>query len=186
MSDSVIDQSIHEVMFFPNLIQMSKSNELFENLIAVLDKCHPTDWDDLVNLLNRIKTNKKASLIPCNEDPLKIFARGTAFITFSYGIDGVTIEMSKYAQTLSALFKPYGTPSIHFIGGNFQPQVSSILHAEWHQFQVDGIDGWNKWDGGKWFKALFIRKMTSFFKSFNKRSLSTGCCDCETVGEIFC
>ena len=142
-------------------------NELFYQLETVLNNFHPTDWDDLVNLLNKIKNKKKEWKIPCSENALKFFARGTAFITFSYGIDGVSIEMSKYAHTLSDLFKPLGNPSIHFIGGNFQPQVSSILDDEWHQFQLDGIDGWNKWDDGKWFKALFQKKMISFFKESN-------------------
>jgi hypothetical protein len=142
-------------------------NELFYQLETVLDNCHPTDWDDLVNLLNKIKNKKKTWIIPCGEDALKFFARGTAFITFSYGIDGVSIEMSKYAHTLSDLFRPFGNPSIHFIGGNFQPQVSSILDDEWHQFQLAGIDGWNKWDDGKWFKALFRKRMISLLKESN-------------------
>ncbi len=142
-------------------------NELFYQLETVLDNFHPTDWDDLVNLLNKIKNKEKEWKIPCGENALKFFARGTAFITFSYGIDGVSIEMSKYAHILSDLFKPLGNPSIHFIGGNFQPQVSSIFDDEWHQFQLDGIDGWNKWDDGKWFKALFQKKMISFFKESN-------------------
>ena len=98
-------------------------------------------------------------MVPCREDLLKSFSTGTAFITFSYGIDGVTIEASKYAHTLNDLYSPLGIPSIHFIGGNFQPQAASILSAEWHRFQIDGINGWNKWDEGKWFNALFRKRM---------------------------
>lgn len=145
----------------------SNQIELFQQLTADWDNYHPTDWDDLVKLLDRIKNNKQASIIPCGEDAHKFFARGTAFITFSYGIDGVTVELSKYAHAISDLFKPFGNPSIHLIGGNFHPQVSSIFDAEWHQFQLDGIDGWSKWDGGKWFEALFINKMKSFYKESN-------------------
>ncbi len=33
-----------------------------------------------------------------------------------------------------------------------------MLSDEWHWFQLDGIDGWNKWDDGKWFQALFREK----------------------------
>ena len=139
----------------------SDLNEHFHLLTLVLDNYHPTDWDDIVYLLDQIKNKKKSSLIPCNEDFLKYFSRGTAFITFSYGIDGVSVETSKYAYTLNDLFTPLGNPSIHFIGGNFQSQVSSIFDPEWHQFQLDGIDGWSKWDGGIWYKALFKKEMKS-------------------------
>jgi glycosyltransferase involved in cell wall biosynthesis len=145
----------------------SELNELFHHLTTILDNCHPVDWDDIVSLLNQIKNTKKAPLIPYSEDFLKFFATGTAFITFSYGIDGVSMETSKYAHTLNDLFTPLGNLSIHFIGANFQPQVSSILSAEWHRFQMDGIDGWNKWDDGKWFKALFRKKMKSYSEESN-------------------
>ncbi len=139
----------------------SDSNELLHQLTMVLDDCRPADWGDIVTLLNQIQNKKKASIIPHNDDFLKFFARGTAIITFSYGIDGVSIEASKYAHTLNDLFTPVGNPSIHFIGGNFEPQASSILSPEWHRFQIDGIDGWNKWDDGKWFNALFRQEIKS-------------------------
>ncbi len=150
-----------------NSVNLSDQNERYYQLTTVLDNCHPIDWDDIVLLLNQIKNKKKSSLTTRGEDPLKLFARGTAFITFSYGIDGVSIEISKYAHTLNDLFTPVGNPSIHFIGGNFEPQASSILSPEWHRFQIDGIDGWNKWDDGKWFKALFRKKMQSYGEESN-------------------
>ena len=139
----------------------SDSNELLHQLTMVLDDYRPADWGDIVTLLNQIQNKKKASIIPHNDDFLKFFARGTAIITFSYGIDGVSVEASKYAHTLNDLFTPVGNPSIHFIGGNFDPQASSILSPEWHRFQIDGIDGWNKWDDGKWFNALFRQEIKS-------------------------
>lgn len=135
------------------------SNELFHDFTAVLDNCHPADWADIVSLLNQIKNEKKAPSTPYSEGYLKFFAKGTAFITFSYGTDGVSIEISKYAHTLNDLFTPSRNPSIHFIGGSFQPQVSSILNTEWHRLPIDGLDGWQKWDDGKWFNALFREGM---------------------------
>lgn len=140
-------------------MKSSDSNELFHHLTAVLDNCHPADWADIVSLLNQIKNEKKAPLPPYSEGYLKFFAKGTAFITFSYGTDGVSIEISKYAHSLNDLFTPSRNPSIHFIGGSFQPQVSSILKAEWPRLPIEGIDGWHKWDDGKWFNALFRKDM---------------------------
>ncbi len=137
-------------------------NELFHQLEIVLDNCHPSDWGDIVDLLKQIKNKKKALINPRSEDFMKSFARGTAFITFSYGIDGVSIEMSKYAHIINDLYTPLGTPSIHFICGHFHPEAVSILGAEWHRNQIDGIDGWDKWDDGTWFNALFLTNMKSF------------------------
>ena len=145
----------------------SNPNERFHQLTTILDNCHPVDWNDLIYLLNQIKDKKKSSLITRSEDPLKFFAKGTAFISFSYGIDGVSIETFKYAHILNDIFTPLVSPSIHFIGGNFQPQVFSMLRNEWHWFQLDGIDGWNKWDDGKWFKSLFRKKMKSYSEESN-------------------
>lgn len=149
-------------MSVQHFMDSSDSNELFQQLTAVLDNCHPVDWADIVSLLNQIKNKKKSPSTLHREGYLKFFARGTAFITFSYGIDGVSIEIAKYAHTLNELFTPYRKPSIHFIGGSFQPQVSSILRAEWPRFPIDGIDGWYKWNRGKWFNALFREEMKPF------------------------
>ena len=66
------------------------------------------------------------------------------------------------------LFRSYGNPPIHIIAGNFQPEVSTILSAEWYWFQLDGIDGWSKWDDGKWFAALFYQEMGSFSEESNR------------------
>ncbi|MDK1119303.1 MAG: glycosyltransferase [Anaerolineae bacterium] len=150
-----------------NSMNPTDLHEPFYELTTVLDNCHPADWDEIIHLLNNIKNEKKSSLITQDEDHLKLFARGAAFITFSYGIDGVSIEMSKYAHILSDLFPPLEKHSVHFIGGKFYPQADSVLSAEWHRFQLDGIDGWNKWDDGKWFNTLFQKEMKSFSKESN-------------------
>lgn len=136
--------------------------EYFHQLDAILDNYQPVNWADISKLLTRIKAEDKPSLISCREDCLEYFSKGTAFVTFSYGIDGVSIETAKYARALDNLLAPYGNSSIHFIGGNFKPQISSILNADWHRHQINGIDGWDKWDGGKWFNALFYKRMRSF------------------------
>jgi glycosyltransferase involved in cell wall biosynthesis len=139
----------------------SNTNGLFQQLTKVLDNFHPDDWDDIANLLDQIKSEKKPALIGRGEDIQEIFAKGTAFITFSYGIDGVSIEISKYAQILKSLYAPFGNAAIHFIGGKFYSQADSVLSAEWHRKRLSGIDGWDKWDGGKWFDALYRKKMKS-------------------------
>ncbi len=136
-------------------------NKRFNEFAKILDNYEPFDWQDIVSFLKDIKKEKNNCITAPGQISLKSFAEGAAFITFSYGIDGVSMETAKYAQTLTDLLAPFGKPAIHFIGGRFQPQVSTILKDDWHRFEIEGINGWNKWDGGKWFKALFRRKMSS-------------------------
>ncbi len=139
----------------------------FHELATALDGCNPADWDDIECLLIQLKNKTKDSQNDHGKDSLKLFAEGAAFITFSYGIDGVTMEMAKYAHTLSGLLAPWGDPSIHFIGEKFQPLVSTIFLADWHRCEMEGINGWSKWDEGKWFAALFRKEMRSVSKESN-------------------
>lgn len=128
-------------------------------LTTILDEFHPTSWRDISKVLDTLTRKDKDSAAQNEEGDLKRFAKGTAFITFDYGIDGVTIEIAKYAQTLEAIYQPYAVSSIHMIGGNFQAEASAVLSDTWSRFVVEGINGWDKWSGGKWFNALFQRKM---------------------------
>jgi len=84
----------------------------------------------------------------------------TAFITYDYGIDGVSIEISKYARCLETLFQDAGkVPAMHFIGGNFFSEADKLLKPEWHRLVIDEFNGWDKWDDGVWFKKLFYEEM---------------------------
>ena len=145
----------------------SDPNELFHQLRTVLDNSHPADWGDISTFLRQVRNKKKPALIPQGENTLELFAKGTAFLTFSYGIDGVSIEISKYAQILTDLFAPFGKAEIHVIGGKFYPQANSVLSTNWHRHQMKGIDGWDKWDGGKWFEALYQQEMKSHSEESN-------------------
>jgi len=107
--------------------------------------------------LSRIKDSVPPTSSPSKDAFLQKVAGGTAFLTFDYGIDGVSIEIAKYAQALENLYGAQG--NIHFIGGDFYPQADAVIKPEWPRFQIAGINGWSKWDGGKWFAALFYEDM---------------------------
>ncbi|MGI9609792.1 MAG: glycosyltransferase, partial [Acidimicrobiia bacterium] len=83
-------------------------------------------------------------------------AGGVAFVTFAYDIDGVSMEIAKYAKCFENMFP--GTP-IHCIAGNFQDKADAVLDDSWQRFQLSGADGWDKWDGGKWFAKLFYEDL---------------------------
>lgn len=137
----------------------ANSQELFHQLTTGLDEYHPTGWSQIAQILKQIK---KSGMVPQKrngENYLQHYANGTAFITFDYGIDGVSIEISKYAHTLEAIYRPFGEASIHMIAGNFHAEASSVLSNNWRRFEIEGINGWNKWEDGKWFRALFEKEI---------------------------
>jgi len=51
-----------------------------------------------------------------------------------------------------------GVP-IHCIAGNFGDKADVILDPSWCRFRLPGADGWDKWDGGKWFARLFYEDL---------------------------
>ena len=93
---------------------------------------------------------------PWDEDFRSAIAKGIAFITFAFDIDGVSMEVAKYARCFDAIFP--GIP-IHCIAGNFGDKVDAVLDPDVHRFVLDGADGWDKWDGGRWFTRLFYEDL---------------------------
>ncbi len=90
------------------------------------------------------------------DDDLSLLAGGVAFVTFAYDIDGVSMEIAKYARCFERI-EP-GLP-IHCIAGNFGDKAGAVLDPNWHRFVLGGADGWDKWDGGTWFHQLFYEDL---------------------------
>jgi glycosyltransferase involved in cell wall biosynthesis len=134
---------------------------LYKRLTLALDAFNPSHWSDITKLLDQIKCIDPSIQNVTEENYLRKFAEGTAFITFDFGIDGVSIEIAKYAKTLEDIYEPYSPSPLHMIAGDFQPEATSILRDNWSRLQIEGINGWDKWDEGKWFRALFKRQIVS-------------------------
>jgi glycosyltransferase involved in cell wall biosynthesis len=83
-------------------------------------------------------------------------ASGVGFVTFAYDIDGVSMEIAKYAQCLEAIAPGI---EIHCIAGNFGDGADAVLDPAWRRHRLDGADGWDKWDGGRWFTQLFYEDL---------------------------
>ncbi len=118
-----------------------------------------SSWQDISREVKRIRSRQQEQLPASRLEYLQTVGQGTAFLTFDFGIDGVSIEVAKYARVLETLFQPYGGAGLHFIAGDFYLQADAILKSHWSRYQIDGINGWSKWDDGKWFDALFFEDM---------------------------
>ncbi len=87
-------------------------------------------------------------------------ARGVAFVTFAYDIDGVAMEIAKYGAALSTLLSEEGyEPEVYCVGGNFGDKVDAVLPSDWPRVLLHNADGWDKWEDGKWFGQLFYEHM---------------------------
>lgn len=146
-------------MITPLIESKNDLQEQFTGMMDFLKSTAPSNWTDITKILHQVKN--KAQPIPTlsKNEFIKLAANGTAFYTFDYGIDGVSIEIVKYAQALEALYQSQGNYTIHLIGGKFHSQADLIMKPEWLRNQIDGISGWSKWDQGKWFQMLFYEDM---------------------------
>jgi len=114
-------------------------------------------WDDINGVLDELA--RKPLAVP-DEDFARRLAGGIAFLTFDFGIDGVTIEIAKYATCLEQELRNRGVePVIHCIAGDFHRSAGQVLAERWHRKRIDQANGWSKWHGGKWFDRMFRADM---------------------------
>ncbi len=128
-------------------------------LSNIISSASLSSWWEITRAVNRIRTVEQKPLPNSRSAYLQAISRGTAFLTFDFGIDGVSIEIAKYARVLEALYQPHGPSRLHFIAGDFSTQAESILEPQWSRFRIDGINGWSKWDEGQWFNTLYYEDM---------------------------
>jgi len=140
---------------YPLIKSEKDSQEQFTEMMDFLTGAAPSNWTDIIDILQKIKNQAQTTLTFPKNEFIKLAAHGTAFYTFDYGIDGVSMEIVKYAQALEALYRSQRNYAIHLIGGEFHSQADSILKPEWFRYQIEGISGWVKWGQGKWFQRLF-------------------------------
>ena len=133
-----------------------KLTGLFEGMVAGLDSASIADWCDISLFLDSIRGSRVDSGMMADDGAL-------GFLTFDYGIDGVSIEMAKYARSFEKMRAESGlaTDDIHFIGGDFHDKAEAVLLPRWHRFHIPDINGWSKWSEGKWFAKLYYDDMPS-------------------------
>ncbi|MCP4179195.1 MAG: glycosyltransferase [bacterium] len=146
---------------------MNMNNNL-NTLQAKLNKTKISSWNDISLFLDSLKSEKHKKQIYKNL--YNVLSNGIAFITFDYGIDGVSIEIQKYAQSLELLFKKETSRQVplHFIGGDFYDKADTVLSPKWNRFQIPDMNGWSKWSNGKWFSKLFYEDMPEKSKVSNQ------------------
>ncbi len=128
---------------------MAKLKNLLENITV-------NDWRDISKFLDSIKSAPESVSALNEKDFSSLLSSGAAFVTYDFGIDGVSIEIFKYAECLEEILP--GIP-LHFIAGDFHEKADIVLKDYWKRFEIDDFNGWDKWHDGKPFAKLFYEDM---------------------------
>lgn len=140
-------------------MQQNKKCELYKQMVGKLEKFNPQNWKDIDAILMLIRKPLESHQVAGTTSFPKEIKNGIAFLTYDYGIDGVSIEMSKYAMSLQNIVFKNNKPQIHFIGGDFYPHADTVIKPEWKRFKLTGSNGWGKWGNAFWYDQLFNEEM---------------------------
>ena len=132
---------------------------LYSEMMETLQEQNPASWNEISSLLSQFSEQGPQLEELSQEVFLEKVRSGLAFWTFDFGIDGVSIEIAKYAQGLQGILGNQVPAEIHFIAGDFHPQADNVLKPDWKRHRIDRANGWNKWDQGVWFEKLFSQEM---------------------------
>lgn len=144
---------------------------LFSEMIKKLKNYDPKNWTDISLSLADIKENAPPIEQFRRDEFFEKVRTGVAFWTFDLGIDGVSIEISKYAQCLYDILSDEKKAVIHYVSGDFHPQADNIIKPEWKKHRISGANGWSKWDRGIWFEKLFYQDMKENSKISHKMTV---------------
>jgi glycosyltransferase involved in cell wall biosynthesis len=141
-------------------------------------------WFDLGLLLDRLREDRPRPLGRAPTDFATFgqnVASGIGFVTFEFGIDGVSMEITKYIEALHLFLE---NPKIHYISGHFDELLDHIITPSeaWHT--IETMRGFDKWPS---YRDFFSRKLDRGEPRYNEligRLWSEVLITCERLGEI--
>ena len=120
-------------------------------------------WFDLGLMLDRLRDERAGPSAPAGfADFRRKLARGVAFVTYQYAIDGVTMEIAKYADAMRSLLP---NPRIHMLGGRFGTGADSVLGPATQRHTLAGIGGF---DRNSIYQRLFLRRLDRGSPLYNR------------------
>ena len=136
-----------------------------DGLLNFLEKEKIETWFDLGLFMDRFKEDQNYPSVIFMEsyEDFKEELRkgGVGFITFHYMVDGVTVEVNKYAS----LFRRNvpGIP-VHFIAGEIHQKTEAIISDEYHQYVIPEMKGFDDWP---LYKDLYFTRLERGNKTYN-------------------
>ncbi len=136
-----------------------------EQLIKSLHNEKIKTWFDLGLFIDRFREEKdlKSESFSGTYDEYKELLKnsGVAFLTYYYSVDGVTIEVEKYAKIFRNLFDT----QIHYIAGAFYPESKQLIHKDTKKFEIPECNGFDDW---KLYNSFFNTKLDRGGVLYNK------------------
>jgi len=138
----------------------------FTILKSAIESENINSWFEMDLFLDKIRDTRKPITLPDNFDTfVKSLSKGIAFITFDYGVDGVTIEIEKYTRIFQNLVKNHAneSPNIFYIGDSCNIDLSQKEKVNFHE--LSGSIGFDYWDG---YKEFFFTDLSRGGEKYNK------------------
>ena len=124
-------------------------------------------WFDLGLFIDRFKENKHTPVVEFNQSftsfKSNLNTKGIAFITFYFSIDGVSIEIEKYAKAFRNNIAK--NLPVHYISGKFYPESDKLIDSKTKTFTIEEIQGFDDWT---LYKDFFFTKLERGSKKYNE------------------
>ena len=115
-----------------------------------------TTWFDLGLMLDRLRDGRGTPSLNFDDD-FDAFARhisrGVGLVTFHCSVDGVTVEIAKYAEAMRHVLPE---PQLHMITGRFDVRAEPIVGPRVERHVLPEIDGFADWH---LYRDFFHRRM---------------------------
>lgn len=137
---------------------------LSKELLYELNQENINTWFDLGLYIDQLRDQLPSfEHLPNNFNGfLSRLEHGVAFISFDFGIDGVSMEVCKYAKAFEQIKQQ---TKIHFIAGTFKKGHQTIIEERWFKHEILYSDGFN---GCSTYAAYFETKLSRGSKEYNK------------------
>ncbi len=146
--------------------------ERYQKLTQILKKEQVKTWFDLGLFLDQIKDNRPPpSFHTSYKQFMKNISNGIGFLSFDFGIDGVSIEAAKYVKAFEKLYqhKETGKPKINWIGGHFYSEIDSIIPSRWNKIVIPEIGGFSDWDGYQQYFHTHLERGNSNYNELSEK-----------------
>ncbi|MCH8133126.1 MAG: phosphodiester glycosidase family protein [Myxococcales bacterium] len=141
-------------------------------------------WFELGLLIDRLREDRDVAVVRAAGD-FEHFKRelshAIAFLTFEYGIDGVSMEIAKYARALQTVLPG---AKFHYIGGSFTEQADNVIDVNGRRHTVEGMKAFGEWP---LYQDFFERKLERGGPLYNEliqRFWDATLQLCRSLGEI--
>ena len=135
-------------------------------MLSILKSEKIKTWFDLGIFIDRFRETKPLPAVKFDgtfkDFKKRITDGGIAFITFLYSVDGVTIEVEKYAKIFRKIFKGI---KVHYICGRFYPESYKLIDQRTVKHEIAEMRAFDSW---KLYKDFYFTKLERGCKKYNE------------------